>query len=324
MQPEAYVSAREHAAVFDVSARGKIEVTGPDAVVFLHNLTTHDIKNLPPGGGCEAFFATLKARVLAHVRIYRDDTATPALWLDIAPNRTAAVLTHLDRYLISEQVELMDHTAELSQLYLVGPESPALVERMLGERAAKLAPFQNCPGSREGVSRIRRNDILQVPGYDILASADSAAHLGEDLLAAGAAPGGPDDFEMLRVEAGLPLDGVDMDENRFVVEVGRANAISYTKGCYLGQEPIVMARDRGHANRTLLGVRFDTFVAPGAKLLREDQEVGVVTSAVLTPRFGVIGLAYVRRGSQESGTVLVVETPAGRSQAVVSELPFTL
>jgi folate-binding protein YgfZ len=320
-----YSAAREQAVVFDQSPRGKIEVAGPDAVTFLQNLSTNDIKNLPPGAGCEAFFVTVKARVVAHAWIYRLPSAESALWLDVDAARAAVVMTHLDRHLISEQVELTDHTGELAQLQLAGPRAPDLIGQILGQRAAELGPLEHTSATREGVIGIRRRDVLALPGFDILARPEAARALWQDLLAAGVVPAGMETFEVLRVEAGLPLDGVDMDENRFVVEVGRiAQAICYTKGCYLGQEPIVMARDRGHVNRLLLGIKLPCGpVAGGAKLFRDGQEVGGVTSSVFSPRLGCgIGLAYLRRGSQEPGTILEVENSAGRSEAIVSALPF--
>jgi folate-binding protein YgfZ len=321
-----YESARAHAALFDVSSRGKIEVAGRDAVTFLHNLATNDIKNLPPGAGCEAFLATAKARVVAQLWVYRQVPAEPAsLWLDVAGGTAAAVMSHLNHHLISERVELTDHTRDLAQLHLCGPEAPALVGRVLGPTAGALAQLHHCRGVQEGVISTRRRDLLGVPGFDVVATGEAARQLWQALTAAGAMPAGLETWEILRVEAGLPADGVDMDETRFVVEVGRgARAISYTKGCYLGQEPIVMARDRGHVNRLLMGVRLSGEpMAPGTKLLREGQEVGQVTSSVFSPRLGTaLGLAYVRRGSQEPGTVLEIEAGAGRGVAFVSALPF--
>jgi folate-binding protein YgfZ len=323
-----YQSARERAALFDVSVRGKIEVAGRDAGTFLHNLCTNDIKNLAPGCGCEAFLCTVKARVIAHVWAYRQlPPTTTTLWLDVDPGGAPAVMRHLDRHLISEQVEFRDRTAEMSQLYFCGPEAPVLARRTLGDRFDGLADLQHIAGTREGIVGIRRFDALGLPGFHFLGTGEAACQLWRDLTAAGATPAGWNTLETLRVEAGMPRDGADMDENRFVIEVGRtAQAISYAKGCYLGQEPIVMARDRGHVNRMLLGVELSGGpVVAGTKLFRGGEEVGVVTSSVFSPRLGTaIGLAYLRRGSQEPGTTLEVETPEGNTQAVVRKLPFVV
>src|SRR5262249_3387955 len=142
---------------------------------------------------------------------------------------------------------------------------------------------------------------------------------------AGARPAGPETYNILRVEAGTPDFGPDIDENRLVMEVGRtAEAICYTKGCFLGQEPIVMARDRGHVNRTLLGLKLHgSGPAPhGAKVVRDGNEVGQVASSVVSPRLGPIALAYLRRGSQEPGTVVEVQGDGATRTAEVASLPF--
>ena len=193
-----------------------------------------------------------------------------------------------------------------------------------------LTPFAVC-----------RHDLLGLPGFDLFcptavlseavwerltpAGATWAEVLWNRLAEAGATPAGREAFEMLRVEAGTPAFGPEIDENTFVPEVGRARqAISYTKGCYLGQEPIVMARDRGQVNRTLLGLKLTGGPAPhGSLVYRDDKEVGRVTSCVQSPRFGTIALAYIRRGSQEPGTAVEVEAEGARRPAVVSALPFT-
>jgi tRNA-modifying protein YgfZ len=165
----------------------------------------------------------------------------------------------------------------------------------------------------EGVE-VRRVDALGVPGYDLL-SADGPAL--RDRLAAGARSVGDEAAEIVRVETGTPVYGIDFDENTFAPEVNRtARAISYNKGCYLGQEPIVMARDRGVVQRLLLGLTFAAPVSVGSLLHKDGKEVGRVTSSVLSPTRGPIGLGYVRRGSQTPGTVL--EAGEGRVSATVA------
>jgi folate-binding protein YgfZ len=162
-----------------------------------------------------------------------------------------------------------------------------------------------------------------LPGYDLVCPADQAASLWQQLTQAGARPAGREACEILRIEAGLPREGADIDENTFAPEVWRiAETISYTKGCYLGQESIVMARDRGQVNRRLVGVQFSAGPVPhGSLLFAEGKEVGRVTSSVRSPRWGTaIGLAYVRRGYQEPGTSLEVEAAGGRSPAQVIAL----
>lgn len=307
-----YRCARERAALFDRSHHGKVQVTGPDAATFLQNLCTNDIKALKPGAGCEAFLTTAKAKIVAHLFVLRLIGEEPRFWLDAGPGRGSAVLKHLDHYLISEQVELTDSTADLAQLHLAGIQTRDVLERALAE---KMSPDTfSAPHS-----------VLGVLGYDIFCPRSDAALIWNKLTAAGAAPAGGETYDILRVEAGMPLFGADMDEERFVVEVGRTRqAICYTKGCYLGQEPIVMARDRGHVNRLLLGLRIEGApdVPVGARVLRDGAEVGAVTSAVVSPRLGSIALAYLRRGTWDPGTAVQVEAGGALCMASVVSLPF--
>jgi folate-binding protein YgfZ len=315
------IAAREHAAVFDVSDRGAVEVSGKDSVAFLHNLCTNDIKGLVPGHGCEIFLTTNKARVIAHGWAHRlAPEKQPTLWLDVSPGAAAKVLEHLNRFIVSEQVELADKSADRAQLHVCGPAARQVVEKTLTSTLPELQDLQH--EVLPSVVRVIRHEMLGLPGYDLVCDRPVAMDLMKGFEASGAALLGQDAFEILRVEAGLPLDGVDMDENRFVVEVGRnRQAICYTKGCFLGQEPIVMARDRGHANRTLLGLKISGSepVPRGAVVMRNGQEVAQVTSSVWSPGWqAVLALAYLKRGSQEAATPVHV---AGRS-AIVATLPF--
>lgn len=326
-----YDAALKTAAVFDVSHRGKVEVSGKDAPSFLHHLGTNDILNMPLGGGCEAFFCTAKAKVVAHALVYHvllpEDRH--AFWLDVAPGQAEVLIKHLDRFIIAEQVELVDRTIGFAQLHLAGPRAAAVLARALADVLPPLEPLQHMERTfgANVTAHIRRNDPLGVPGFDIVCASSLASGLWRMLTSAEAKPAGLDAFELLRVEAGTPVYGKDIDENRFAFDVGRTQqAISYNKGCYLGQEPIVMARDRaGHAPRTLLGVKLagNELVPAGSKLYRGSEEVGFTCTSIRSPRLGApIALAYVRFGHQTPGTAVEVDTPAGRVTAEVRSLPF--
>jgi folate-binding protein YgfZ len=325
-----YQQARTGTALFDVSNRGKVEVTGKDAATFLHNLCTNDIETMPLGAGCEAFICSARAKVVAHALIYH--LLLPgnrhAFWLDVAPGQAEKLIQHLDRFIISEQVEIADRTQGFGQVHLAGPNSKAVLERALADEIPDLEPLQHMERTfgANVHTHIRRNDPLGVPGYDILCLSNLAPGLWRMLTGSEAKPAGLDACDILRVEAGTPVYGTDIDENRFAFDVGRtAQAISYTKGCYLGQEPIVMARDRaGHAPRTLMGLQIggSNLVPRQAKVLQDNEDVGFVTSCVNSPRFGVIALAYLRYGHQTPGTEVQVETPAAWLPARVSPLPF--
>jgi folate-binding protein YgfZ len=330
-----YNAARAAAVLVDQSPRGKIEVWGADAARFLHNLTTNDILNLAPGTGCEAFLTTAKAKVIAYLLIYRHAAPSgtgvspvdpPGFSLDVAPEAADKVIQHLDRYLISEQVEFANHTAAFAQIHVAGPRATDLLKQTLGDSNLPSSALQHKAvhfGS-EGKGWLRRHDALGLPGYDLVCPAEQAVSIWQRLIQAGARPAGRDACEALRIEAGLPREGADIDENTFAPEVGRiAETICYTKGCYLGQESIVMARDRGQVNRTLVGVRLPGGPVPhDSRLFADDKEVGRVTSSVPSPRLGMgLGLAYVRRGHQEPGTKLEIDVASKQAPAEVIKLP---
>jgi folate-binding protein YgfZ len=321
-----YRAARESIALFDESRRGKVELSGKDALLFLHNLCTNDVKNLPFDRGCEAFLCTAKAKVVAYVGVsHLRHGDRDVVWLDSETGQAERILKHLNHFLISEQVELADRTAEIGLLHLCGPQAQEVLGRIMGKPLERQEWQHQTETSAElGTCHIRRHDPLGAPGFDLFCFRDTAPRLRQVLVLAGAILAGEDTREILRVEAGTPAYGKDIDEDRAVMEVGRTRqAISYTKGCFLGQEPIVMARDRGHVNRTLLGIRASEggVIAQGTRLLKDGNEVGQVTSSVLSPRFGAIGLAYIKRGFQEPGTTLQIDTAGARS-AMVTALPF--
>lgn len=315
-------------ALFDRSSRGKVELTGAEATAFLHNLSTNDINDLPLGGGCEAFLTTNKAKLVSHLYVFHIQLhdGRPALWLDVPAGQSEAVIKHLDHFLISEQVEFADRTHEFAQVHLAGPNARAVLERALLDDVPPLEPLQHMVRTfgASDTCHVRRFDPLGVPGYDIVCLKARAESIWGLLVRAGAKPAGQEAFDIARVEAGTPVFGLDLDANTFAPEVGRtAQAICYTKGCYLGQEPIVMARDRGQVNRRLLGLRVPGGPVPqGSLLFREGKEIGRVTTSLISPRLGPIGLAYIRRGSQDPGTLLEVEAEGRRRVAEVAALPF--
>ncbi len=317
-------------AVFDVSHRGYVEAWGPEAGKFLHNLCTNEVLKLPVGGGCEAFLTTGQAKIAAYVVIYRallPDTGEMYL-LDAGPGMGERVVKHLDRFLISEQVELADRTQEFAQLHVAGPRAPALLEALTSGTLTSLQEYQHVSLPVAGATcQLRRRDMLGLPGYDVIVPKDKAPAVWEALVSAGAKPAGTEAYEVLRIEAGTPVYGQDIDETNLPQEVGRVErTVSFTKGCYIGQETVARIRTYGHVNRSLVGLMFSisTRVASGTKLLRDGKEVGHVTSSAISPRLGtVIGLGYARRGSQEPGTVLQIDGGPADCKAEVASLPFS-
>lgn len=299
------------ALLFDHSLRGKVEVTGPEAAVFLHNLCTNDIVGMPVGAGCEAFFANARGRSVAWANIYHVvlSKGREGFWIDLPPALEDTILRHLDRHLISEQAEFCDRTTDLAQIHLTGPRARAVLGTALETVIPDLEPWQHMERTlgQDAVCHIRRIDQLGLPGFDIAFLVKHAPTVWQTLKKAGATPAGYSMWQNLRIAAGLPEQGREIDENVFIPELGRnAVAVSGSKGCYLGQEPIVMARDRGQINRQLTQlVDFTVNCSPGDTLWSADREVGRVTSAGNHVNGGRIGLGFVRRGYWDSGTKLI-------------------
>lgn len=329
MTPD-YAATTTSAALFDASDAAKLLLTGPDAPMFLGNLSTNDTKNLPLGGGCEAYFCDPRAKVKFQAWIYHVllGDKRHAMWVETTPGRNTELLKYLDRYLISEQVEIADRTADFAQFHLAGLKASGVLSAALGGPVPELPEFAHMERTfgKDATCSIRRRDQLGVPGFDIVCREDVGEGVQRMLFAAGAVPGTPEVFEVLRIEAGTPVFGKDIDENRFVMEVGYApRAVSYSKGCFLGQEPIVMARDRaGHVNRAFLGLKVLAGgpLPPATQIFRDGQEVGLVTSSCVSPRLGApVALAYLKWKHQEPGTRMEAETPTGRQPVEVLGLP---
>jgi len=314
--PTGYHDALSSAALFDFSAHGTIEAAGDDAAAFLHNLSTNDVKRLAPWHGCEAFFCTVTAKVVGQAWLWREPSRGPKgkeehLWLDTPPGLGPKMHAHLKKYIIGEDVELTER-ADLARFHLAGPNAAVL----LGAGGEPLT-FANA-----GDLILRRRDLLGVPGFDVIGPADAVAAARARLSLPEASP---EAFETLRVEAGMPWYGADVTEETFAPETGRIlPAISYTKGCYLGQEPIVMARDRGVVQRGLVGLLTGEHLLPhGTTLWRDGKEVGRSTSAAVSPRLGQsVALAYLRRGSFAPGTALEADVGGGRVPVTAAALPL--
>ncbi|MCU0961997.1 MAG: hypothetical protein MUF48_18035 [Pirellulaceae bacterium] len=302
-------AANTHAAVFDVSDRRQLEFTGRDRQSFLHGFCTNDVKRLPPGSGCEAFVTNVKGRILAHVLVFVEDAA---IWLDAGPGADdAALVQHFDRYVLREDVQIHSRTADVGVLLLAGPASGRLLATAC-PAAPALEPLQHAHGTWGDVRfAARRVDILGTRGY-LLATQHAFLHaLWDDLASAGAHPAGAEVFHAQRIAAGFPLCGIDVSVDNLAQEAARtAQAVSFTKGCYLGQEPIARIDALGHVNRVLcrLHVASGTPPAPGDDV--EDlqgQRVGSITSAARVPGTDTsVALGMLRSMHTRDGTPVVV------------------
>ena len=309
-----YAALTDGAGLLDRSARGKLDVTGPDAAEFLQGQVTNDVETPAAGQGCYAALLDPKAHILADMRIL---SAGPAdLWLDTEPPALDAVLQHLRMYKIGRQVEIADRTAERAILSLLGPASAEVAGRV----AAVAIPSAEHDWVDARVGDLPVRIAATRAGVDLLTTAEGAGALGEALLEAGAQSIGDDAAEVLRVELGTPRHGVDFGPDNLPGEAGIVErAVSFTKGCYVGQEPVARMYHRGRPNRHLRGLRMSAAVSAGEPVMSDDREVGRLSTSVTSPRLGPIGLAILRREVEEGDQLVVGGEAVG---ATVVELPF--
>lgn len=291
----------------DLSDRARLKLTGADRVRFLHSMVTNDIESLRPGTGCRAAMLTVKGRTLAELVVYADEDA---LWLELPGSERQKIKDVFDKHIVMDDVEVEDLTDAVRELGVFGEGAREAVERALGP-VGELPPYHHRVVS--GV-RVAASPELLEPGYHLFGDVAIDGRFVDDA-----------EWEVLRVEAGRPRYGVDLTEDRLFLEANMDDAVSLTKGCYLGQEVVARATARGHINRKLVGLALsgDGPAQPGAKLSGEGRdEAGLVTSSVVSPRFGPIALAYVHRALWDPGTRLTVHDAAGPRAAIVRALPF--
>ena len=296
-------TAIHRAAVIPLPGRTHLEITGADRAAFLHNFCTNHIKGLSVGQGCEAFVTNIKGRILGHVLVYAD---SERLLLETVPGQATALLSHLDRYIITEDVQLADRSTEWTQLFISGSESEGVLKSTLG--IPEFAPGAGVRIVPVGEGSVRRFSLGAVPGYSIVGPVDWVSSCQEKLVAAGAGIGGPDLFEQLRVEAGFPIYSIDLSEDNLAQEANRTSrAISFNKGCYLGQEPIARLDSMGHVNRALCQVISNSpaAVPAGADVFAAvdaAEPAGKLTSATVWPLTGqTVGLGLLRRELAREG-----------------------
>ncbi|OGL16941.1 MAG: hypothetical protein A3K12_15840 [Candidatus Rokubacteria bacterium RIFCSPLOWO2_12_FULL_71_19] len=317
-----YRALREGAGLADRSLMGKAVVTGRDRAAFLHGMLSNDIKGLTHGQGCPAAFLDAHGKVTSLLSVY---ALEDRLLLELPPGSTEKTLQAIDHFLISEKACLEPADEAFSVLSLQGPGAGALLERLAG-RALDLAPYAHAEVTLgETAARVIHRAEGARAGFQCWAAAPDGATLWEALVSAGGRPVGVEAWEVLRVEAGIPLYGHDVDETVILPETRLEHLVSYTKGCYIGQEVVARVKYRGHVNRALAGLILEGDRVPphGVRVLADGTEVGRVTSAVLSLALGVpIALGYVRREHLEPGTALVVEDAEAQLPARVAALPF--
>jgi folate-binding protein YgfZ len=305
-----YATITEGCGLLDRSERGKLALTGADAKSFLQGQVTNDVEALAPGSGCFAAFLTPKGKMLGDLRIL--DTGDELL-LDTERVALQELFNMIRRFSVGYDVELHKRTLERGLLSLIGPDAASVAG------APELLAAQEHAHAPVVVGAVAARAIRTDAGVDLLCDSADTDALAAAAAGIGAVPVSEDVVEVLRVERGRPRYGGDLDDTVIPQEAGlNARAVSFTKGCYVGQETVARLHYRGKPNRHLRGLRLRGPAAPGAEVRFGARIVGRVGSAAVSPRLGPIALALMRREAPVGSQVTV--DPGVEAEVV--ELPF--
>jgi len=304
-----YRQLREECGVLDRSDRGKLLVTGSEAAEYLQGQLTNDIEALQPGEGCYAALLDRKGHMQADMRVLVVDGEK--IWIDTEPEGLAAARRHLEMYKIGRDADVVDAGAERAIVSLIGPRSAEL---------AGSPPLPEHCHEEIAVDGIECPAVGTALGIDLIPRAEDRKRLFATLAEAGAPAVDPAAAEILRIESGVPRFGSEMDTATMPAEAGIvATAVNFEKGCYIGQETVARLHYKGKPNRHLRGLRLSAPTNPGATLSLGEKEVGKLGGSCISPAYGPIGLAIVRREAEPGAELLVGEDGV---TARVVDLPF--
>jgi folate-binding protein YgfZ len=314
-------------------------VSGSEAVQFLNGLITNDMKTLAENSWMPAVFPNVQGRLIASVRVIRlrdeqpatDKKTFPLFLMDTETVTHDRVLKTIERFTLAGDFRVTDVTNQTNQIAVTGKKAAWVISEILGVAVSELASNEAKQISfpkNDATSNLKtlRATHTAEDGFDLIVDASQSKNLWNALLAAGARPVGYDALEMLRIEAGIPRYGIDMDETNVVTEAGLDDAVSYTKGCYVGQEIIARIKYRGHVAKRLSGIKFGETVKVevGAAIKSADgKEIGRLTSSTYSPHLGyTIALGFVKYEYLAPGTTVRVASEQGDIEAWVTPLPF--
>jgi glycine cleavage system T protein len=320
-----YAAVREGGAgLIDLSSRGRIEVSGFEAVQFLNGLITNDVKALETGAWMRAAFPNVQGRLIGEARILR--LADNRFLFDTEAATHGRVLKTLARFTLAGDFHVTDLTDEMALVSVQGARATEIIEATFGKMAAQVERERVHTGqwNNQSLHVIRATHTAE-DGFDLFVSASVAVSLWDALTALGALPVGFDALDILRIEAGVPHYGVDMDETNVVLEAVADDAVSFTKGCYIGQEIIARIHWRGHVAKKLTGLSFDE----QGETKRDDKirtmdgkEIGRITSVTFSPRLNrLVALGYVKYDYLAPETMVRVRSGETELAARVVALP---
>lgn len=319
--------ARSAVGVAAIAGVVPLRVTGADRIAFLHRMVTCDVKALAPGGAATGLFLTAKGRVVSEFLL----AVLPDRVEMLAPAAARPGLRDgLARFVVADDALLEDRGGAAGLIALVGPRAAAAAARLLGGPLPAIPD----PGAAEvraagGPALLLRCRRAGLPSVELLADAAALpallAAVGEAARSEGGGPVGESELEVLRIENGVPRLGAEFGAETLPQEAGLESSVSFTKGCFLGQEPVARLQTQGHTNRGLAGLLPESLPAPGDAVLAAGKEIGRVTSAVASPTLGrPIALALLRHEASAPGTAVEVRGAAGSILAAVTSLPFVV
>ncbi|MBV9156301.1 MAG: folate-binding protein YgfZ [Acidobacteriaceae bacterium] len=296
-----YEALRTSAAWIDLSARGKIRVTGEDRARLVHAMSTNDVKNLPAGEGVYAFFLTDKGRILTDAYIYN---CGESLLLDTEPETAGKLRDHLDRYIIADDATLEEETGEWAETAIEGPESLTLAKQ-----AGIPVPNKRYSIENWGSGLVTRVGSTGPEGLRVFLRRKDSEEFVQRLASLHIPNANTEECRIVRLENGVPRYGEDISERYLVQETQAVHAVHSNKGCYLGQEIVERVRSRGQVHRVLTPIHVSGNVAPapGTKLSADGKDVAEITSAAYSPALAeVVALAYVRTEAAHAKPEMVV------------------
>ena len=322
-----YHAVRGNVGLFDLSHRGLLQFTGPDRLSFLQGMLSNDLRSLKTFDSQYATLLTQQGKVVADMRVL---CAMNSFYLDFWEYLREKILAHLNRYLIADEVEIADRTEEYSTLSLQGPQSETLLRTVVGETDLPRKAFGHAMVQIEGVAVcLVAASHSGEAGFDLIIPIADLEKIARRLMVAGERFSlrwvGAEAQEILRVEAGIPLYGVDFTEDNLLLEVGLDHAVSFSKGCYLGQEVVERIRSRGHVNKKLFGLLIDgeKSAKPGSIIEADGKSVGAITSSVISPRLNrPIALGYLNKEFWTPGAHVEIRSGSAEVSATVAALPF--
>ena len=306
-----YRALHKAAAWFDLFDRGRVRVAGEDRQSFLHNISSNSVEGLMPCQGTRAFFLDAQGHILADACLYVE--SDQAL-LDTEPETGTSLIEHLEKFIIMDDVTIEDQGDSLAELVLEGPLAEAAARQVIPR-----LPEEEYGHLVAAGARIIRHTFTGQPGFRFLVPAEQRDEWAAKLEQVGAGVvADAADCLAVRVENQMARHGEDFFSTSLPHETQRLDRVSFTKGCYLGQEIVERVRSRGQVNRVLVGIQIEGAAPPesGADVLFEGKKVGIVTSPVYSPRLGcVVGFAILRHQAAEPGTTIEVEGRASMVRA---------